>query len=73
VKDKAGLEPYQEKHGTLAHRSCNPFYGIIELTSRVRDQAIQETFVSQPKEDATLEMPFLMRHECHKLVVVNAG
>jgi len=41
------------------------FYGIIELTGRVRDQTIQETFiVGQLNEDAILEMPFLQRHGC---------
>lgn len=39
----------------------NPFYGIVELTGRVRNQVIQETFiVSQVKEDAILGMPFLL-------------
>jgi len=40
AKDKAGLELYQGKHGTLADGSCIPFYSIVELTGRVRDQAI---------------------------------
>jgi len=45
--------------------SCIPFYGIVELTGRVRDQAIWETFIiSQLKEDAILVMPFLKRHRC---------
>jgi len=46
--------------------SCIPFCGIIELTGRVRDQNIQETFiVRQLNEDAILGMPFLQRHGCH--------
>jgi len=62
----------------LADGSCIPFYGIVELTGRVRDQAIQGTFnVSQLKEDAILGMPFLKGHECHidfsKSAVVMAG
>jgi len=63
---RAEMEPYNGEYGTLADRSCIPFYGIIELTGRVRDQAIRETFiVSQLKEDAILGMPFLKRHGCH--------
>jgi len=59
-KDKAGMEPYTEEHGTLVDRSCIPFYGIIELTGHVRDQAIRETFiVSQLEKDAIFGMPFL--------------
>jgi len=49
----ASLEPYKGEHGTLADGSCIPFYGVIELTGRVCDQVISETFiVSQLKEDA---------------------
>jgi len=60
AKVRNELEPYDGEYGTLADGSCIPFYGIIELTGRVRDQAIQETFiVSQLKEDAILGMPFL--------------
>jgi len=65
-KDKVGIEPFKEEHGTLADGSCIPFYGVIELTGRVRDQAIRETFiVSQLEEDAILGMPFLKQHRCH--------
>jgi len=50
----------------LADGSCIPFYGVIELTGRVRDQVISETFtVSQLKENAILGMPFLKRHRYH--------
>jgi len=78
ARDKAGLEPYDREHGMLTDGSCVPFYGIVELTGRVRDQAIQETLiVSQLKEDAILRIPFLMRHECHidfsKSAMVMAG
>lgn len=60
-REQEGLEPYQGEHVTLANELCIPFYGIVELAGRVRDQAIRETFiVSQFKEDATLGMPFLM-------------
>jgi len=66
VAIKRRLVPYEGDHGTLADRSCIPFYGIIELTGRVRDQTIQETFiVGQLNEDAILGMPFLQRHGCH--------
>jgi len=34
------MEPYEGEYGTLADRSCLPFYDIIELTGRVRDQTI---------------------------------
>jgi len=65
-KDKARIEPYTGEHSTLADGSCIPFYSIIELTGRVRDQTIWETFiVSQLEEDAILGMPFLQRHRCH--------
>jgi len=60
ARDRANLQPYEGKHDTLAYGSCIPFYGVIELTGRVRDQVISETFiVSQLKEDAILGMPFL--------------
>jgi len=66
ARDQANLEPYEGEHGTLADGSCIPFYGVIELTGRVRDQVISETFIdSQLKEDAILGMPFLERHKCH--------
>jgi len=59
------LEPYDGEYGTLADGLCIPFYGIIELTGRVQDQAIQETFIiGQHKENAILGMPFLKRHGC---------
>jgi len=65
-KDKAGIEPHKGERGTLADTSCIPFYGIIELTGRVLDQAIRETFIiSQLKEDAILRIPFLKQHRCH--------
>jgi len=65
TKVRNGLAPYEGDHGTLADRSSIPFYGIIELTGRVRDQIIQETFiVGQLNEDAILGLPFLQRHGC---------
>jgi len=65
-KDKVGVETYTEEQGTLADGSCILFYGIIELTERVRDQVIQETFIiSQVRENVILEKLFLKRHECH--------
>jgi len=78
ARERASLEPYEGVHGTLADGSCIPFYGIISLPGRVRDQAIHETFiVSQLMEDAILGMPFLETHQCrmdfHKSVVVMAG
>jgi len=60
LKKEGGIEPYTREHGTLADKSCIPFYGIIELTGRIRDQIIQETFTISPlEEDAILRMPFL--------------
>jgi len=65
-KEQRELAPYTGEPGTLADRSHLPFDGIVELTGRVRDQAIQETFVISPlEEDAILGMPFLKRHRCH--------
>jgi len=65
-KERRRIEPYTGEHGTLADGSCIPFYSIVELTGRVRDQAIQETFIiSQLEENAILGMPFLKRHGCH--------
>jgi len=59
ARDWANLAPYEGEHGTLADGSCIPFYGMIELTGRVRDQVISETFiVSQLKEKAILGMPW---------------
>jgi len=51
---------------------------VIELTGRVHDQTISETFiVSQLKEDTILGMPFLKGHRCYidfnKSAVVMAG
>jgi len=64
-KERRELAPYTGEHGTLTDESCIPFYGVIELTGHVRDQAIQETFViSQLEEDAILGMPFLKRRGC---------
>jgi len=60
ARDRASLKPYEGEHGTLADGWCIPFYGVIQLTGRVRDQTISETFiVSQLKEDAILGMPIL--------------
>jgi len=64
-KERKELAPYTGEPGTLADRSSIPFGGGIELTGRVRDQAIQETFdISPLEEDAILGMPFLKRHGC---------
>jgi len=62
----------------LAGGSCIPFYGIINLPGRLRNQVIYETFiVSQLKKDAILGMPFLEKQQCHmdlqKSAVVMAG
>jgi len=78
AQKRASLEPYEDAHGTLADRSCIPFYGIITLLGRVHDQVIRKTFiVSQLKEDAILGMPFLEKHQCRmdfqKSAVVMAG
>jgi len=45
VGDQANLEPYEGELGTLVDGSCIPSYGVIELTGRVRDQVISETFI----------------------------
>jgi len=45
AEDRANLEPYEGKHGTLVDGPCIPFYGVIELTGRVCDQVISETFI----------------------------
>jgi len=37
ARDRASLEPYEGEHGTLADGLCIPFYGVVELTGRVRD------------------------------------
>jgi len=72
------MEPYKEEYGTLADESCIPFYGVVELTGYVRDQAIRETFIiGQLKEDAILGRPFLKRHGCRidfsKSAIVMSG
>jgi len=65
LKERRGLAPYTGKPGTLADGSSIPFDGVLKLTGRVRDQAIQEIFVISPlEEDAILGMPFLKRHGC---------
>jgi len=78
LKERKELAPYTREPGTLADGSSIPFDGIIELTGRVRDQAIQEIFVISPlEEDAILGMPFLKRHRCRidfsKSAVLMAG
>jgi len=78
ARERASLVPYKGAHGTLANGSCIPFYGLISLPGRVRDQAIYETFiVSQLKEDAIRGMSFLEKPQCRmdfqKSVVVMAG
>jgi len=77
-KAKGELAPYSGEPGTLADGSRIPFYGVVELPGRVRDQAIQETFIlSHLEEDAILGTPFLRRHKCHmdfhKSAVLMAG
>jgi len=65
-KERRELTPHTGEPGTLADGSRLPFYGVVELTGRVRGQAIRETFVlSKLTEDAILGMPFLKRHGCH--------
>jgi len=66
VAIKKRLAPSEGDHVTLADGLCIPFYGIIKMTGRVRDQIIQETFIiGQLNEDAILGMPLLQRHGCH--------
>jgi len=65
LKERKELAPYTGEPGTLADGSSIPFDGVIELTGRVCDQAIQEIFVISPlEEDTILGMPFLKRHGC---------
>jgi len=76
ARDWVNLEPYEGEHDTLVDGSCIPFYGVIELTGRVCDQVISETFiVSQLKKDVILGMPFCVK--CHidfsKSAVMMAG
>jgi len=78
LKERKELAPYTGEPGTLADESSIPFDGVIELTGRVRDQAIKEIFVISPlEEDAILGMPFLKRHGCRidfsKSAVLMAG
>jgi len=78
LKERKELAPYTGEPGTFADGSCISFDGVIKLTGRVRDQAIQETFVISPlEEDAILGMPFLKRHGCRidfsKSAVLMAG
>jgi len=40
LKERREIESYTGEHGTLADGSCIPFYGIIEMTGRVRKQVI---------------------------------
>ena len=63
-KIKQTLEPCSS-HGVMADGTRLPFYGIIQLTGRLREIKFQETFVvSQINEDAILGMPFLTKHGC---------
>jgi len=78
LKERKKLAPYTGEPGTLADGSSMPFDGVIELTGRIREQAIQEVFVISPlEEDAILGMPFLKRHGCRidfsKPAVLMAG
>jgi len=59
LKERKELSPYTGEPSTLADGSSIPFDGVIKLTRRVRDQAIQEIFVISPlEEDAIIWMPF---------------
>ena len=52
-------------HGVQADGSRIPFYGTLTARGRLRDQAIEETFlIGQIREDAILGMPFLVDHHC---------
>jgi hypothetical protein len=54
-----------ESHGLQADGSRIAFYGVLEVTGRLRDQRMEESFViSKIKEDAILGMPFLVAHRC---------
>jgi len=53
TRDQVNLEPYEGEHGTLAEGSCIPCCGVIELTGRVYDQVISETFIVNAISEAT--------------------
>jgi len=45
ARDGANLEPYKEEHSALADGSCILFYRVSELTGRVCNLVIGETFI----------------------------
>ena len=52
-------------HGLMADGTKLPFYGILQVTGRLRSVPFEEVFVvSQISEDAILGMPFLAARDC---------
>ena len=54
-----------DTHGMMADGTTLPFYGVIQLRSRLRELLIEEKLVvSRISEDVILGMPFLANHSC---------
>ena len=52
-------------HGMMADGTRLPFYGVIQLCSRLRELLIKEKqVVSRISKDVILGMPFLANHSC---------
>ena len=65
LKSQRGLEPFRCPAGTLADGSMLPFYGQVEMSGRLRSEAIKLTFVVADIEpEAILGMPFLQDNHC---------
>ena len=61
---KRQLQPLNSQ-GKMADGTPLPFSGLIRLKCKVRDVAVEETFViCRINEDAILGMPFLTNHGC---------
>ena len=48
----------------MADGTTLELYGVIELSCKLRDRALTETFVVSKLEDAILGMSFLVEHDC---------
>lgn len=54
-----------DSHGLMADGTQLPVYGVLDVSGRLRNVKIDDTFVvGRISEDAILGMPFLSRHEC---------
>ena len=59
--DKATREAREEyaSHGVLADGTNMPFFGLVNVTLKIRHFVTEETFVMcQTNEDVILDMPF---------------